>query len=616
MTRLLIATLLAIATTTAATVVRTTSGSVQGHAANAAGTVEKFLGIPFALPPVGHRRFRSPQLYHPPPNAPVLNGSAFSPQCVQSKFGVVDPKGSEDCLYLNVWRPADAEPGQLLPVVIWIYGGSFMRGTASNTDYDPTRLVARHGNVIYVSLNYRVGPFGWAQIPLLSRTSPSGSSGNLGLEDQRLAMVWVRRNIAKFGGNPHHVTIQGESAGGISVCMHIVSPLSAGLFHQAISESGPCDSIASADQADAAGSAFIAKTNCSKLDKDADVVSCLQSLPVMDVYLAANTSGGIIDFGPTAFGPSVDGYNIPRQPFVMLAEDDFNKVPYLLGSNDNEMSIFTLGRPEWLGVNKDTWPTLAKELSNNDERIMAYYDPANLGGSYLESLILLISDRVFICGQRRLARHLSRVGQPVYYYSFNRAPANGIVQLHPFLGAFHFAEVPFVFGNVPQHQGLVTKFTADEAVLSQNMQDYWLRFASAGSPNSRVDGGTAPKLWPRYTYANDANINLDVKITESTKLYDEQCDLWDEQLERMFNTKLPVPTDNGGSCNCNPTPPPESTSKSGRGIASVALVFSLLAIIGVTYAVLSVRSLRRSSAAQSDLVAPGYISLGEPSRNH
>ena len=316
---------LGITSAAASTLVETTNGWVQGKTV---GSVDQWLGIRYAVSPAGANRWTPPKPpgYYGARQNPYA-ASQFGAPCPQniSQFGnsiplpippnttpVPGSADSEDCLFLNVYVPADryADGGRPLPVLFWIHGGSNQYGEGSS--YDPTPLVTQ-GHIIVVTINYRLGALGWLAHPLLDGDSPN-SSGNYGLMDQQFAMRWVNRNIAAFGGDPHKVTIAGESAGGIDSCSHLASPTAAGLFRAAIIESGCI--VFQYPQAvleAVSGDAFVTNLQCTTL-------ACLQAAPVSAVLAAALPLGWVVVEGPNV--PT-----LPEPPQQAFSDDNFNKVP-------------------------------------------------------------------------------------------------------------------------------------------------------------------------------------------------------------------------------------------------------------------------------------------------
>src|SRR5215471_12790244 len=338
-------------------VVRTENGLVRG---TVAAGVRSFLGIPFAAPPVGDLRFRAPQ-----PAAGwsgVRDATKFGSACAQvpGVFAANGGRGSasEDCLFLNVITPNPARV--LRPVMVWIHGGGFVAGSASQ--YDATAL-AEKGGAVVVTINYRLGPIGFLALPGLSAESADGSSGNYGIEDQQAALRWVRRNILRFGGNPLDVAIFGESAGGLSVCANLVSPRAAHLFQRAITESGPCVApLPTLATAEAQSGAAAARVGCAD---PATQVACLRALP----------AGALLTSGGTS-GPNVDGAVLPQQIPAAITAGQLNRVPVMEGTNHDEDRLFVAiqfdlaGRP----VTAAQYPALVQGLAGaNAAKVLAEY---------------------------------------------------------------------------------------------------------------------------------------------------------------------------------------------------------------------------------------------------
>src|SRR5499425_1279890 len=303
-------------------VVATDLGPVRGVAT---GTMQEFLGIPYAAAPVGDLRWRPPQ-EHARWNG-VRNATSFGPHCPQVATPYGTPSTSEDCLVLNVFTPMKTNEGlpHLLPVMFWIHGGGLVVGESDG--YDPSNLVAQ--NVIVVTINYRIGELGFLAHSALTAESSNGASGNYGLLDQQAALRWVQRNIRAFGGNPDNVTIFGESAGGLSVHAQLASPLAAHLFHKAIVESGAYSLVQpSLSAAEAAGAAFAASAGCAD---PSTAAACLRSLPVATI-LAHQPSGTMV--------PNLDGFVLPQTVRAAFTTGQFNHVPVIEGSNHDEWRLF------------------------------------------------------------------------------------------------------------------------------------------------------------------------------------------------------------------------------------------------------------------------------------
>ena len=310
-------------------IVSTEDGKLQGQHAEG---VDQFLGIPYAAPPVGALRWQAPQPVHPWTG--VRDATSYGNRCAQLPSGNGPREDTEDCLFLNVFGPsggpghaaAQQGAGRGLPVLLMIHGGGLLNGAGDQHDGS---LIVKTDHIIVVSINYRLGVFGFLDVPGLG-TSALTANGNFGLLDQEAALRWVHRNIARFGGNPGQVTIAGESAGGWSVCALMTSPLARGLFRGAISESGSCPSQTPA-QAQSAGLAFAAQAGCTDA---ATAASCLRNTPE-SALLTASAS-----YSPqfTSGGP-----DLPLPPLTAVADGDYAKVPLLMGTNHDEGRTFTQG---------------------------------------------------------------------------------------------------------------------------------------------------------------------------------------------------------------------------------------------------------------------------------
>ncbi|HEY2378556.1 MAG TPA: carboxylesterase family protein [Gemmatimonadaceae bacterium] len=435
------------------------TGILEGVVDSVSGVLV-FRGIPYAAPPVGTLRWR------PPRPAPKWTGVRAANQlghnCMQGQpYSDIDPYAAgiaEDCLYLNVWTTALGENGRR-PVMVWIHGGGFFAGFGGEQRHNGARL-AQKGAVV-VTLNYRLGPFGFFTHPALAAESPQHSSGNYGLLDQIAALQWVRRNIARFGGDPSRVTIFGESAGGMSVGSLIASPLAKGLFARAILESGTGVGTGIARQEMARSASQQLADSLGVRGAGAAALKQLRAANA-DTLLAVALRIG----QPAAprFFPVVDGWVLPHPVDTALQTGAANIVPVIVGSNRDEGD-------EWMGA-----PT------------------------------------------RTFARLISARGAPTYLYMFSRVGDDSVNQKR---GAYHSAEITFVFGR-PSPILPSAGHTAYDAVLADAMSDYWLEFASRGDPNGAAEGKWPP--WPRYTSTNDALLEFGPEIRPRTmvkrSLYD------------------------------------------------------------------------------------------------
>lgn len=464
-----------------------------------------FLGVPYAAPPLGPLRFRPPA--EPSAWTAPLDASRLGTPCIQ-KDGPPRAASSEDCLKLNVWTVA--REGEKRPVMVWIHGGGFVGGSGGDELYNGARLSSRTGHVV-VTLNYRVGPLGFLSHPALAAELGREASPSIGLLDQRAALLWVKRNIAAFGGDPGNVTIFGESAGAWSVCSHLASPGSHGLFARAIMQSGACSNAIyfSAQEAVAQGELFARTAGC----EGPDVLACLRGLDARKIHEVLPTKRGMLLEPGVWWGPVVDGVELPKLPLTAIRDGDFARVPLLLGANRDEGIIHTI-----------SFETVSTEevdgfvRSTFGERAAAAYGPAYQRATPKLSLDDVVTDGVFVCEARRIARAASGHGAPAYLYHFTRALEDPRVNK---LGATHSVELFFMWNNHDFGYGIAPS----ELPLAHLMMDAWGRFAASGDPNG-------PELvWPRYTRTGDEHLQLDMQPKAGAHLKKELCDLWDSWQE-------------------------------------------------------------------------------------
>lgn len=468
------------------------AGRLVGRAEQVDGAaLAVFRGIPYAAAPVGALRWRPPQ------PVPAWSGerqaAAFGPRCMQLPlFGdmVFRSRGmAEDCLALNVWAPAEAVasgPAARRPVLVYFYGGGFLAGDGSEPRYDGARMAAQ--GVLAVTVNYRLGVFGFLATPALAAESPDHATGNYGLLDQVAALRWVHDNIARFGGDPARVTIAGESAGSISVSALMASPLARGLFAGAIGESGalirPIAPLPR-DRAEARGQAFMRQVG-------ADSLAALRALPASALLAATRPAGG----AAVDFTPDIDGRFLREPPADTFARGAQARVPLLLGSNSQEASA--------AAILKGQAPTpahyraaLAALFGKCAARALALY-PGEDEAQVVRSATALASD-LFIAHAtwRWMDLHRRTGGQPVWYYLYahprpaRRAPAPGE---QPDTGAVHSGEIEYALGNLDGNP--VYAWTAADRAVSRTLQGYLLAFIRRGNPNA--DGLPAwPAVAPR-----------------------------------------------------------------------------------------------------------------------
>jgi para-nitrobenzyl esterase len=476
------------------TLVQTRSGLVQGVVAD---SVRKFLGIPYAAPPTGPLRWQPPQA--PQPWTQVRDASLPGSACPQPASFFGPGSTDEDCLYLNVYAPqSDA---QRLPVIVWIHGGDFVSGQGS--DYDGAALV-QAGNVIVVSINYRLGIFGYLSHPALDRGSADHSSGNYGLMDQLFALHWVRDNIRAFGGDPHNVTVAGESAGGLSVLSLLASPPAAGLFQRAIVESGGFRlAWPSAHDAEAAGRKMAAVLGCT-----ADVASCLRGLSVEQLLDAQDETGMSLQ-ALLQWGPHVGGEVLPQQPLVAVHDNSFNRVPVLIGSNHDEGRLFvgvSFGQ-SGDSITADTYPDVVKSVVGGIAAPLAeaVYPLADYPSPDL-AFATLFGDSGLSCQSYLIERTLARqVRSYVYEFSDEQAPQIFLPSYGFDYGATHASELPYLFPQLQGHQyDLGTAvLDSDQQQLAASMRALWTQFARTGNPN-----GTGQPYWAPYVDARGDFLSL------------------------------------------------------------------------------------------------------------
>jgi para-nitrobenzyl esterase len=487
-------------------VVSTPSGPVQGQ--RGLGYLE-FLGIPYAEPPVGDLRFAPPQP-HPGWTEPVV--SARSSGCPQAAFGL--NTGDEDCLYVNVHTP-DPMPEDA-PVMVWIHGGAYIFGEGVQTD-GGTRgdLLAKDHGVVVVSMNYRLGSFGFF-------VHGDDVRGNFGIQDQRLALEWVQTHIASFGGDPENVTLFGESAGGQSVCLHLVSPESRGLFTRAISQSGFCaQALPTIDDMRAISDPLVAALGC---DTEADPMTCMRDKTrdeLIDADVAPSGMSALTAAG--SWWPNVDGTVIPDQFEAVVGTGEIAEVPTIIGWNKDEGTLFVmLAEQAGLVVDEAAYTAQIAALASN-----AGVDAADVEAQYPiadyadpgAALAAATGHAAIICPSRRAARLLAdRVETRVYRFEYpNAAFQLGATRE---LGAFHSAEIQYVFGH-PSQLGRVAH-SGDDLTLFETMSGYWTRYATSGEPG----GSAAPVDWPLWDEATDTHLAIDVSPSTGVGADADPCTLW------------------------------------------------------------------------------------------
>ena len=499
----------------AQTLVHIDDGDIQGQIND--GTRE-FLGIPFADPPIGSLRWRPPAAVTP--WVGTLDATTYSDACAQLPSLTGTPSESEDCLYLNVWtpEPAGTEP---LPVMLWIHGGSNTAGSTGDgvpfPGYDGVRLydghtLSQNRNVVVVTTNYRLGVFGFfGHSDLAGEDLAYPHAGNQGLLDQRAAMQWVQANIAAFGGDPEKVTIFGESAGSFDVCAHVASPMSAGLFQRAISQSGGCSvGVQTAANAAAAADLVSATLGC---DVAPDELACLRAATVADVLDAA---GSVPEGAEANLGLQVDGGFLPDTPRNLFDAGTFAKVPYILGANRDEGTLFFIGSTP-ITTDAEYQAELFLRYGAAAPEIAAVYPSAQFATPQ-DALIRVFGDSRLTCSTYDTARRISDAKGKTWVYEFEQVPPLAFIDLLD-LGAFHGLEIGYVFGSIPGP-------TSNDRYVGEKIQEYWSRFAEKGKPKA-----TAASGWPRFKSKSWKMLLLYFSFGKLKDFRREECEFWSTLYE-------------------------------------------------------------------------------------
>jgi para-nitrobenzyl esterase len=500
-------------------IVSTTYGEIRGVPRPSGGA--EFLGIPFAEPPVGDLRWREPL----PPKLwkGVRDANRFGTPCAQAVLGEWNRHDSEtskeDCLYLNVITPSWPSKGRL-PVMFWIHGGANAGGTASSALYKDGTLV-QHG-VVLVTVNYRLGVFGFLSHAELTRESSHHASGNYGLMDQITALQWVRDNIAKFGGDPKNITVFGQSAGAQDTSLLMTSPLSKTLFQRAIVQSGsgimpPMPSLTEAEQSGEKVATAL------KAPKGDGAIKYLRQLSPQDVL------SGLPRQNPSELpliGPDIDGWVIQRSPPEVFASGQQSAIPLIIGTTSREF-----GMPAPPGVVRQMIQTVTGSFAS---RALSLYGLEGDGQGATDPMYgsagdQWLADLIFRCPVTTQARWHAAAGRATYEYELEHA-----IPGHEAEGAVHSADLPYVFGYYPKTGNISGNFGEIDFKLADMMQTYWTNFAKTGDPNA----GALPK-WPEFgTSQTFIRFTQDGSVASSQGLRQSHCDLLREVLkERMTQRK-------------------------------------------------------------------------------
>jgi para-nitrobenzyl esterase len=500
--------------------VKTAGGMVRG-VATADGRIRVFKGIPYAAPPAGELRWKEPQ----PVRAweGTRDASEFGAQCMQGPIfdDIKFPRpASEDCLNLNVWTPANS--GDRLPVMVWIHGGGFQAGASAEPRHDG-QAFAKKG-VVLVTVNYRLGVFGFMAHPELTRESSHHASGNYGLMDQIAALRWVKENIAAFGGNPDNVTIFGESAGSFSVSALMASPLAKGLFQKAIGESGAYFT---------AGSGTLALQSLSTTEQQGKKFGSTigaESLAALRAKSSEELLKGALPIQPW-FTPNLDGYVLTEEVHATFAAGRQAQVPLLAGWNADEIRAGIVRAKEKPTV-QSFGADVRKRFGQQADAVLKAYQAAN-DEEAVESAAAFGSD-MFIgyATWKWIQMHAKTGGAPVYRYSFDRkipvapdAKINGVAASSRDIGARHAGEIEYVFGALDSVHDVT--WESSDRKLSDAMTTYWSNFARNGDPN----GSNLPN-WPRYDGNGGRVLHLDETIYDAAETNRQRYEAIDAFVEK------------------------------------------------------------------------------------
>ncbi|XP_070503332.1 acetylcholinesterase isoform X1 [Chironomus tepperi] len=580
-------------------VVQTTSGPIRGSSTSVEGhEVHIFYGIPFAKPPIDSLRFRKPV-----PSEPwhgVYDATRLPPSCIQERYEYFpgfageemwnpNTNVSEDCLYLNIWAPAKArlrhvhENGKHgngnhhenlndhrdhdnneggLPMLIWIYGGGYMSGTSTLDIYNAKTLAAV-GNVIVASMNYRVGAFGFLYLAPFLPGHEDEAPGNQGMWDQALAIRWLKDNARAFGGDPSMITLFGESAGGGSVSLHLLSPVTRGLVTRGILQSGTLNAPWSHMTSEAAaqiGELLVDDCNCnasSLKDSPRAVLNCMRSVDAKSISVQQwNSYSGILGF-PSA--PTIDGDFMPSDPTTMLATANLENIDILVGSNRDEGTYFLLydfidyfdrSLPTQLSREKflDIMNTIFTKASQPEREAIIFqytsYETANDDYQNQQQVAKAVADHFFICPTNEFAIGLADRGANVYYYYFTHRTSTSL--WGEWMGVMHADEVEYIFGH-PLNTTL--QYRQRERDLSRMMVQSVSKFARTGNPS--LDG----IHWPQYKADNPIYFIFNAEGEEDMRANKygrgpaaTSCAFWNDFLPRLRNWLVPtsVPCDRDG----------------------------------------------------------------------
>lgn len=500
-----------------AQVVEIQSGKIQGQIN---GNVYEFLGIPFAHPPINDLRWKAP--IEPEHWNGTKSTTEFAPMCPQKRFEQNDTTatidGEEDCLYLNVWTPAINDAN--LPVMVFIHGGGNQQGGASQkvsgTFIYEGKNLAEKGDVVVVTIQYRLGPLGFLVHPGLESENENGVSGNYAILDQILALEWVHNNISGFGGDPSNVTIFGESAGGVDIGDLLVSPLAEGLFHRAIIQSA-APVLHAYDDEKSSGIDFVNQFTNS--GSDADKINFMRSLPADSLIKSEQSplQGGIVQ---SLWRPALDNHVFQNMPLAQIQTGNYNKIPVMIGSNADEMNI---SAPQIVTpgmVNALIYLFIPAQYRSE---VLNLYPPGTTNEQARRAYVGILTDLQFTSAVRKVAQCLSgNQEEPVWNYYFTYKHVQPLISG---MGTYHGMELPYVF-NTWENSIYGSSFfnTPQDDTLQNVFLNYWVNFARTGNPN-----GEGLEEWPQFYTSNECYLEINT-TPDGTQcgLKTAELNLWDE----------------------------------------------------------------------------------------
>ncbi|MGI6394728.1 MAG: carboxylesterase/lipase family protein [bacterium] len=471
-----------------------------------AGTLEKgiisFKGIPYAQPPVGELRWKKP--VEELPWSGELKAETYSKSCPQTMPvapGVVLP-WDEDCLYLNVFRPDNANP--YLPVMVFIHGGGYVNGGAALATYEGSWLASK--DVVLVTINYRLGQLGFVTVP------DTKIAGNYGTLDQILALEWVQKNIKAFGGNPENVTIFGESAGAISV--GTMMALRPDLFRKAIIQSGtiPWGDTMKKSDANNQGTRFVEAAGC---DKAADIEKCLREKTAEEIlsYLEGGVDANVSEL----YGPHVDGTIFTKLPYKMVLDGEGKNIPLIIGTNEDEGTVFTIAYKDYIQTEEQYENIIKTQFGEISAPTILNEYPASEYESPWHAYTDIFADLYFNCSTILMIRDLAKHSKEARYYRFSHLPDYGAATG---LGCFHGAELGYLFNTWDDY------FKNNELGYQEttdNITDLWVKFAT---------DGTLPD-WPVYD-SDEKYLNISSELKVEEKLEKKNCDFWGQYIKVLY----------------------------------------------------------------------------------